>query len=462
MKKAFLLTSCLAVSSLFADNIEITSSDQFDLSTKGQIVDIYASEGVTDVNVSVSADNLYYLFAGDNSSTITTQPNAKYTVTGGATIAREGKGGILGIRNSAGSSATFTLKDGTYNIGSKDGLFENLDFVASSSSTTGNSQKLIFDSTSTTNVFTSELVMQANLGTTIEVNGKFNVYNVALPSATKNVVVPTNAPYGKITLKQSGSFTLGSTGTINTDMMKITNTKATFDGTLNLKTTSKIKDEEHALRLAGNAEATFNSGSKLYLESEKRILLSGNATLTVNQGAMVEAQYIQFGENPSVGAKLILNGKDVLKNPAGTGDSNLLIVSGYKADIKVSQTNSFGQTSVNKQSEIFLELAFTDAESYINFGKIRGASVTEAIFKVKNFENNRIKGYVGEQITGTQLWLYDEILGDYIQLESDKFGWVDAGNGSYFLNMTAVPEPAEWAMIFGGIALALAIYRRRK
>ena len=32
----------------------------------------------------------------------------------------------------------------------------------------------------------------------------------------------------------------------------------------------------------------------------------------------------------------------------------------------------------------------------------------------------------------------------------------------FWLNAVAVPEPAEWAMIFGGIALGLAIYRRRK
>ena len=38
-----------------------------------------------------------------------------------------------------------------------------------------------------------------------------------------------------------------------------------------------------------------------------------------------------------------------------------------------------------------------------------------------------------------------------------------ATEGGYFLaSATAVPEPAEWAMIFGGIALAFAIYRRRK
>ena len=458
MKKALLLTSCLAVSSLFADNIAISSSDQYTIETDGLITNIYATEGVTDVNVNVSANNLYYLYAGYSGSVDSKQLDAKYTVTGGATVARSGGGGVFGIRTSAGSSATFTVKDGTYNIGSKDGLFENLEIAASSSSTTGNSQKLIFDSTSTTNVFTSQLVMQANLGTTIEVNGKFNVYNVALLSLTKNVVVPADAPYSKINLQQSGSFTLGSTGTINTDTMIITNTKTTFNGTLNFKTTS----ETNALSLAGNTTATFNNGSKLYLESGKRILLRDNATLTINQGAMIEADFVRFGENGGKGAKLILNGKDVLKNPAGTGDSNLLIVAGYKADIKVSQTNSFGQTSVNTESEIFLELAFTDAESYINFGKIRGAGITDAIFKVKNFENNRIKGYLGQQITGTQLWLYDEKLEDYVQLNADKFGWVDAGNGYFWLNMTAVPEPAEWAMIFGGIALALAIYRRRK
>jgi len=38
------------------------------------------------------------------------------------------------------------------------------------------------------------------------------------------------------------------------------------------------------------------------------------------------------------------------------------------------------------------------------------------------------------------------------------------GQAGYWLTVPAlaVPEPAEWAMIFGGIALALAVYRRRK
>ena len=37
-----------------------------------------------------------------------------------------------------------------------------------------------------------------------------------------------------------------------------------------------------------------------------------------------------------------------------------------------------------------------------------------------------------------------------------------ADNSLYVIFSTAVPEPAEWAMIFGVLALGLAIYRRRK
>jgi hypothetical protein len=37
------------------------------------------------------------------------------------------------------------------------------------------------------------------------------------------------------------------------------------------------------------------------------------------------------------------------------------------------------------------------------------------------------------------------------------------GMQGFWLNIpAAVPEPAEWAMILGGLALAFAMYRRRK
>ena len=39
---------------------------------------------------------------------------------------------------------------------------------------------------------------------------------------------------------------------------------------------------------------------------------------------------------------------------------------------------------------------------------------------------------------------------------------VKATEGGFYINTVAVPEPAEWAMIFGAIALVFVAYRRRK
>ena len=462
IKSFIILASALATSSLFADNLGVSSSDTYDIATKDKIADVYAKEGVSDVNITVSADHIYYLFAGYNKNTSTpesVQKNANYTLSGGATIARKGESMIIGIRNTAGSSATFTVKDGTYNLGCQNGLYY-LEIMASSESSEKDTQKLIFDKTANVNVFSSDLKFGTNVGTITEINGKLNVYAVQLPSLTKDVVVPTDAPYGKLTSYNSGKIVVGSSAEINADNLYVVNSKWTVNGKLNLKTTSLT----NAVNLTGNADVTFNSGSYLNIENDKRILLQGNSKLTINDGATVEAQYVRFGDQTGgQGAKLVLNGENVLVTPKGYGKSSLLIVAGYKADISVAKTNSFASTSLSTNTAILLDLQFTGENDYIDFGNIYGAGVeTDAIFKVKNFENNRIMGVIGSKITATQLWLYDATKGDYYQLNSDEFAWVSNGNGSYWLNLTTVPEPAEWAMIFGGIALALAIYRRRK
>ena len=71
----------------------------------------------------------------------------------------------------------------------------------------------------------------------------------------------------------------------------------------------------------------------------------------------------------------------------------------------------------------------------------------------------------------------DEILSDYASANSfyikDEAGndrvlnenlfIKDLGDGSYTIyTESVVPEPAEWAMIFGAIALGFVAYRRRK
>ena len=81
----------------------------------------------------------------------------------------------------------------------------------------------------------------------------------------------------------------------------------------------------------------------------------------------------------------------------------------------------------------------------------------DSILNIYGFEDNRI--YVGESNS------VHNVLGNikaYGDLEGNDL--ISSGltiqNG--WLVAAAVPEPAEWAMIFGTIALGLAIYRRRK
>ena len=51
------------------------------------------------------------------------------------------------------------------------------------------------------------------------------------------------------------------------------------------------------------------------------------------------------------------------------------------------------------------------------------------------------------------------------QVSADMIDWKEATisdvNG-YYLNLVQVPEPAQWSMILGSLALGVALYRRRK
>ena len=59
---------------------------------------------------------------------------------------------------------------------------------------------------------------------------------------------------------------------------------------------------------------------------------------------------------------------------------------------------------------------------------------------------------------------YGEIIRVAEGVDLSNVVWTNSLVDGYWAltGMQAVPEPAEWAMIFGGIALGFAIYRRRK
>ncbi len=95
-------------------------------------------------------------------------------------------------------------------------------------------------------------------------------------------------------------------------------------------------------------------------------------------------------------------------------------------------------------------------ETYAGLGEVEGSSW----LKIKNFDEKKIF-VIDAGTESEQLAFLNRVALDGMDKENLHFQY-DATAGGYWLSNIAVPEPAEWAMIFGGIALALAIYRRRK
>ena len=106
--------------------------------------------------------------------------------------------------------------------------------------------------------------------------------------------------------------------------------------------------------------------------------------------------------------------------------------------------------------------------SVVGYEPAKGTNLTLTLL---DFENGLVKvdGWTSELISSGEFEISPETSGktNTIKLVAyDKSGTLLDGlwsvDASGYLFNSAIPEPAEWAAIFGAIALGLAVYRRRK
>lgn len=123
------------------------------------------------------------------------------------------------------------------------------------------------------------------------------------------------------------------------------------------------------------------------------------------------------------------------------------------AAIYLNSNQRFANINMSQNLNLYLDelstLTLTSDDTII-------LSDPNSILSIYGFKDNRI--YVGENNSIynvlNNIKAYGDLHGEsLISSLTVQNGWLIG---------IAVPEPAEWAMIFGGIALGLAIYRRRK
>ncbi|MBE6412210.1 MAG: hypothetical protein E7036_06620 [Opitutales bacterium] len=268
-----------------------------------------------------------------------------------------------------------------------------------------------------------------------------------------------------------GNFTLdGANITITdaTDIYASTPAAMTGNGTMTLRVVKG--GEASSLSLASGSTGSYKFASTISSQS---------ASLTINidenAGGYLYAERILTQSSP-----ITLNlGKDYAIR---TSDENKTI------DVAITDSwdmyiNSSGDISVELdiRSNATMHLNLTNGARFYLEGltKIQKNNSTANIFIQNSLENGAILFNKDMFVSGYE---YDEELASYkivvkkgANTETILFSaiegvdlsqlvWSDTLVDGYWAlyGVSAVPEPAEWAMIFGALALGLAVYKRRK
>ena len=264
----------------------------------------------------------------------------------------------------------------------------------------------------------------------------------------------------------------------------------TVKGALDIKT----KGSEHATESVSFKNITVDGGSLINTTAKRSTYafnISDGKTITLKNGGTIDTSAYSFigltGGKLSVDAtSKILAKQIVFRQSKGTLElshaSNLAAGTNVfvkdlsaSADAKIVLTNCGEAYNIatlralrNSQLTIDLNGAELHIASVVGYEPAKGTNLTLTLL---DFENGLVKvdGWTSELISGGEFEISPETSGktNTIKLVAyDKSGtlldglWSVDTNG-YLFN-SAIPEPAEWAAIFGAIALGLAVYRRRK
>ena len=216
------------------------------------------------------------------------------------------------------------------------------------------------------------------------------------------------------------------------------------------------------LRKDGNAVLpTLSVGGNLTLnkvdvsQMAHQIFLEDNATLTSNANeASVLARHIILKK-----ANLILNTKNAFYGAENNAPA--LSIARVGAKIILGADNDFGAMNIYKSgTNAAGTLFFTLGGNNATFTKI-DIQDDDAMMYITDFVEGLL--YVSSNLVKNE----DDSLLNIFSVTLDSSGNILTQeklyqNASGYITAIAVPEPAEWAMIFGAIALGFVAYRRRK
>ncbi len=180
---------------------------------------------------------------------------------------------------------------------------------------------------------------------------------------------------------------------------------------------------------------------------EAKIYITNNSTIKIVLGEGQEARFRLLGNavaQLSTDYAILKKDGSSVKFIAESADAS------FGNTLLVNANQKFSQMEVNSD----LEMTLLDGVKLTLDGGGQTISIADGkVFTINNFVSNTI--YVGTELSTSVL--------DHIKAYDASSNLVDLGisDSGWLINM-AVPEPAEWAAIFGALSLFAAIWRKRK
>lgn len=307
----------------------------------------------------------------------------------------------------------------------------------------------------------------------------FTVYNASIDGAL------TFNGDSKLTIDKASVKSMA--GTINYNGTQAWTNDIGIAGTVNYNSETqfvwKSGDLTGKINLADTSKGLVWQSGKiagLITNNSKSNIILQNATIDA-AGQITSAARVEINGNVDVygkirssnilvngGGKIALNVKDAILS---TSDAATMLVVKHGATISVAADNTVGHLYFAGVGESTINLELL-GNAVLELDKISlyedtttGQLLSKGTLSVSGFADNRI--FVTEDAKGTfennnRFFFSATVDGKTITKEELQFvAGSFNGTDGYWVNLAAVPEPAEWAAIIGAIALGFAMYRRR-
>lgn len=324
----------------------------------------------------------------------------------------------------------------------------------------------------------STLVANSNL----ELGGNVDVKGVLNSSGTLTIAKDASVAIVRETEALAFKSTVGSTLNVYGDLTITGKTgswhsySGLLRGNINVDGGSLISNStskySSAFQLSYGSLLSLKNGGSIYTKTNV-FLQVDNGTITTDGTASIDVGGFMFANN-TLNNSITITKASELKSKAVIFAQGGSTGNGSKLDLKLlSGDYEFSAIWSLRVAEINLYLG--DGAT-VSFGSITPQSsnanaeltlvlhdFTLNTIKIGNVDNDKISGNVIDLGSNDTYTKTITLIGyDKNQNLLDANLWYIDNNGFLANYALTVPEPAEWAMILGSLALGFAIYRRRK